>query len=167
MSTMSTTSTAPALTVCLLAAALAGCPSPGGADGLAGADPLANARDATAIVVCAEPVDATEIDATQVEASGGASSSQDAIEADGLFACASCDCDCSQAACATAGCVAQSTGQGNCTQSGSACNGNTCSCDCYTVLGKACPAPGQGNRSPERITLTNGVNGVVAACAWK
>jgi hypothetical protein len=126
------------------------------------ADPAALTRNATELVVC----DAPDADATaeQVDAADAAVA---LVEADGDLACANCTCDCSQAKCAVAGCVAQWTGQGDCRQSGSTCNGTTCSCDCYTVLGKACPAPGSGSGSPERITLTNGVGGVVKACDFK
>lgn len=123
------------------------------------ADP---SRSAVELVVCEQPVDAASIE--EVEA---AAAEADAVEADGDFACASCECDCDQAACSTAGCVATPTGQGDCKQNGSTCNGTTCTCDCYTVLGKACPAPGSSSRSPERITLTNGVGGVVKACDFR
>jgi hypothetical protein len=145
----------------LSACIVSGCaPVPGVPDD---ADLRAERLAELGLEVCAE-VDA-ELASADAEALDSKVDATEAADAD--LACATCGCDCSQATCATAGCVAQATGAGDCKQNGSSCNGTTCDCDCYTVLGAACPAPGQGNRSPERIKLTNGVNGVTAACAWK
>ena len=138
---------------------LGGCPASSPAP--SSADPGDQARVAE-VVVCAQPAEPAT-----VEEQAAADDAALAIEADGDFVCANCGCDCAQATCATANCIAQATGQGDCKQSGSNCNGTTCSCDCYTNVGKACPAPGSTSRSPERITLTNGVGGVTAACAFR
>ena len=91
------------------------------AGGCGAADEPARGASSAVEVAPSEPGDVTPAEPVPVEPSPA------------------CGCDCSGVVCLTAGCIGVSL-RSNCVQNGSTCGG-TCTCECYTVLGKVCKTP--------------------------